>query len=79
MDPTSISEGIQLALAPVFLLTAVANLVSALTHRLARVVDRSRFLQNELADEPGLSDARKKSYQNDCHENDCQAVLISSS
>jgi|APCry1669193128_1035447.scaffolds.fasta_scaffold00044_46 Protein of unknown function (DUF2721) len=68
MDPTSISEGIQLALAPVFLLTAVANLVSALTHRLARVVDRSRFLQNELADEPGLSDARKKSYQNELED-----------
>jgi hypothetical protein len=65
MDPTSISEGIQLALAPVFLLTAVANLVSALTQRLSRVVDRSRFLQSELADEPGLSDARQKSYENE--------------
>lgn len=65
MDPSSISEGIQLALAPVFLLTAVANLVSALTHRLVRVVDRSRFLQNELADEPALATARQKSYENE--------------
>jgi hypothetical protein len=43
-----ISEGIKLALAPVFLLTAVANLVSALTQRLSRVVDRARVLHNIL-------------------------------
>lgn len=47
-DTASLTEGIQLALAPVFLLTAVANLVSALTQRLSRVVDRSRFLQDKL-------------------------------
>ncbi len=50
MDTASLTEGIQLALAPVFLLTAVANLVSALTQRLSRVVDRSRFLQDRLLD-----------------------------
>ncbi len=48
IDTASLTEGIQLALAPVFLLTAVANLVSALTQRLSRVVDRSRFLQDKL-------------------------------
>ncbi len=51
MDTVSLTEGIQLALAPVFLLTAVANLVSALTQRLSRVVDRSRFLQDRLQEE----------------------------
>jgi hypothetical protein len=43
-----ISDGIKLALAPVFLLTAVANLVSALTQRLSRVVDRARVLHHIL-------------------------------
>jgi hypothetical protein len=63
MDTTSLSEGIQLALAPVFLLTAVANLISALTHRLARVVDRSRFLQDKLL-EPVEPDLRhRKGYE----------------
>ncbi|KRH78050.1 hypothetical protein FERRO_10290 [Ferrovum sp. JA12] len=51
LAPPLLSQGIQLALAPVFLLTAVATLVSALTSRLARVVDRSRFLQGVLKDE----------------------------
>lgn len=55
MDTTSLTEGIQLALAPVFLLTAVANLVSALTQRLARVVDRSRFLQDRLQEVDGYT------------------------
>ncbi|KXW55244.1 DUF2721 domain-containing protein [Ferrovum sp. PN-J185] len=51
LEPSFLSQGIQLALAPVFLLTAVATLVSALTSRLSRVVDRSRFLQGLLKDE----------------------------
>ncbi|MBU6467809.1 MAG: DUF2721 domain-containing protein [Betaproteobacteria bacterium] len=50
IDPPLLSQGIQLALAPVFLLTAVATLVSALTSRLSRVVDRSRHLQGVLKD-----------------------------
>lgn len=50
IDTASLMEGIQLSLAPVFLLTAVAALVSALTQRLSRVVDRSRFLQDKLLD-----------------------------
>lgn len=42
---TSVTHVIQLAVAPVFLLTAIATLISALNVRLGRVVDRQRGLQ----------------------------------
>jgi hypothetical protein len=40
-----ISHAIQLAIAPVFLLTGIAALLSVMTNRLARVVDRTRYVQ----------------------------------
>ncbi len=40
-----IAQTIQLALAPVFVLVAIGNLLSLLSTRLGRVVDRSRHLQ----------------------------------
>ena len=51
MNPSTLSDSIQLAVAPVFLLTAVAGMIGALTHRLARVIDRARVLHKELMDE----------------------------
>ena len=51
MNPSNLSDSIQLAVAPVFLLTAVAGMIGALTHRLARVIDRSRVLHKEMMDE----------------------------
>ncbi|QEL64891.1 hypothetical protein OTERR_14150 [Oryzomicrobium terrae] len=45
---SDISRVIQLAVAPVFLLTAVATLVSTLNVRLGRNVDRRRLLQDRL-------------------------------
>ena len=42
---TSVTHVIQLAVAPVFLLTAIATLISALNTRLGRIVDRIRVLQ----------------------------------
>lgn len=50
---TDIVPVIQLAIAPVFLLTAVGTLISVLTNRLARAVDRSRTLQERLAGDAG--------------------------
>jgi hypothetical protein len=44
----AITNNIQLALAPVFLLTAVATLINAISGRLARTVDRMRVIQNKL-------------------------------
>lgn len=43
-DPM-IAQTIQLALAPVFVLVAIGNIIATLTQRLGRVVDRSRELQ----------------------------------
>ncbi len=44
-DPASIVHSIQLAVAPVFLLTAVAAMIGAVATRLARIVDRARTLE----------------------------------
>lgn len=40
-----IAQTIQLALAPVFVLVAMGNIMAILSNRLARIVDRSRALQ----------------------------------
>ena len=44
----AITNNIQLALAPVFLLTAVATLINAISARLARSVDRMRAIQHHI-------------------------------
>ena len=41
---TNVARAIQLALAPVFLLTGIAGLLNVMTNRLARIVDRARAL-----------------------------------
>ncbi len=41
-----IAQTIQLALAPVFMLVAIGNIMNILSARLGRVVDRSRLLQD---------------------------------
>lgn len=45
LDSSSIVHGIQLAVAPVFFLTAVAGMLGVVASRLARVVDRARVLE----------------------------------
>jgi hypothetical protein len=45
---TDITHVIQLAVAPVFLLTAIGTLITALNNRLGRVIDRRRILQERL-------------------------------
>jgi hypothetical protein len=44
-----VAHVIQLAVAPVFLLTGVASLLSVLTNRLGRIIDRARSLEGRLA------------------------------
>lgn len=55
MEPhlTDISHVIQLAVAPVFLLTAIATLINALNTRLGRTVDRRRVVQERLQTRSG--------------------------
>lgn len=48
-----ISHVIQLAIAPVFLLTAVGTLLNVLTSRLGRAIDRRRVLQKLSPGEDG--------------------------
>lgn len=52
LDPVGISEigrSVQLSIAPVFLLAGLGALLNVMATRLARVVDRARVLENELA------------------------------
>ena len=49
-DLATVTHGIQLAVAPVFLLTAVSGMIAAVAGRLARIIDRARFLENRLED-----------------------------
>ncbi|MGC1269914.1 MAG: DUF2721 domain-containing protein [Croceibacterium sp.] len=48
-----IAQTIQLALAPVFVLVAIGNIMNILSTRLGRVVDRSRILQELHASTSG--------------------------
>ena len=64
LPPTNINEiahVIQLAIAPVFLLTAVGTIIAVLTNRLSRVIDRIRVLEERLA----LIDAAQLQRAND--------------
>lgn len=52
---TDIGHIIQLAIAPVFLLTGVGTMLVVLTNRLARIIDRTRVLEARLL--PGPNEA----------------------
>jgi hypothetical protein len=54
VDSATVTHGIQLAVAPVFLLTAVSGLIGAVAGRLSRIIDRGRILEEKLrlGDEP---------------------------
>jgi hypothetical protein len=55
---SDIGHVIQLAIAPVFLLTGVATKIGVLMNRLARIIDRTRVLRDEL----------RKGPNPECHE-----------
>jgi hypothetical protein len=42
---TGLAQIIQISVAPVFLLTGIAGILSVMTHRLARIIDRARSLE----------------------------------
>jgi hypothetical protein len=48
MNPDTVSHGIQLAVAPVFLLTAVSGMIAAVSQRLARIIDRARLVETRI-------------------------------
>ena len=47
MNFSDVAHAIQLALAPVFLLTGIAGLLNVMASRLARIIDRGRYLTEE--------------------------------
>ena len=54
-DIGDLAHAIQLALAPVFLLTGIAGILNVMAGRLARIVDRGRRLTEHIA-QPQLQD-----------------------
>jgi hypothetical protein len=62
LDVELIAHVIQLAVAPVFLLTGVVALLSVMTNRLARVIDRARIVEGfwQTLNEAGRSIYRKE-------------------
>ena len=46
LDPGAVTHGIQLAVAPVFLLTAVSGMIGAVAGRLGRIIDRARLVED---------------------------------
>jgi energy-converting hydrogenase Eha subunit C len=57
---SDIGHIIQLSIAPVFLLTGVGTNLLVLTNRLARIIDRSRYLEEKLEMLDISADAEKK-------------------
>src|SRR5262245_37476818 len=54
---TDIARAIQLALAPVFLLTGIAGLLNVMAGRLSRIIDRGRrLMEGAIAMPPGQHD-----------------------
>lgn len=55
MNPSGIidvAHSIQLAVAPVFLLSGVGVILTVLTNRLGRIIDRARLLERTIAQQP---------------------------
>ncbi|MEO8119418.1 MAG: DUF2721 domain-containing protein [Rhodoferax sp.] len=61
VDLATVTHGIQLAVAPVFLLTAVAAMIGTVAGRLARIIDRARILEDRIEAAPA-GDAMTPAY-----------------
>ena len=48
IDATNVTHAVQLSVAPVFFLTAVAGMISAVAGRLARIIDRARIVEDRV-------------------------------
>jgi len=55
-NESGVAQAIQLALTPVFLLTAIGGLLNVVTTRLGRVIDRARAVEAELPADGVLRD-----------------------
>jgi hypothetical protein len=59
IDGASITHGIQLAVAPVFLLTAVSGMIGAVASRLARIIDRARLVEDRARQSTDAGDLQR--------------------
>ena len=58
VDLNDVTRAIQLALAPVFLLTGIAGMLNVMAGRLARIIDRGRYLtETPVRARPSIHDA----------------------
>ena len=58
---SGIAHAIQLAVAPVFLLSGVGGMLAVVTHRLARIVDRAREIERTaLGEDDAAANARRE-------------------
>lgn len=58
---SDVPQAIQLALGPVFLLTGIAGTLNVMTGRLARIIDRARYLNERDQPPPNMSPATMQS------------------
>lgn len=58
LSRSALADTIQLAITPVFLLTAIGAFLAVMTTRLGRVIDRARALEEKVG--AGLPDARTR-------------------
>ncbi len=61
-DVNTVSHGIQLAVAPVFLLTAVSGMIGTVAGRLGRIIDRARVVEERIEAAPA-ADSMTVSYK----------------
>ena len=61
-DLATVTHGIQLAVAPVFLLTAVSGMIGTGAGRLTRIIDRARILEDRIVAAPA-GDASTQIYE----------------
>jgi hypothetical protein len=72
-DISNMAYAIQLALAPVFLLTGIAGILNVITGRLSRIIDRGRFLTENRPEQ-----AENNAVQAEMHSLDKRRYLASS-
>jgi hypothetical protein len=58
----AVAHVIQLSVAPVFLLTSIGTMISVMTNRLGRVIDRARALEAKLESAPPEAVATQQAY-----------------
>ncbi len=59
IDPEFITNGIRLATAPVFLLTAVASMIGTVAARLSRIIDRGRTIEERYLTSQNPTDVER--------------------